>query len=319
MTEFRFAHPYMFVLLIPAVAVFVAWWRGRWRVAPAVLRYSDTRLLSGVSAGLRVQLRRLPDALRLVAWLLLLIAVARPQSGTAREILRGQGIDMVMTLDISDSMTTFDFNPFTRLDAAKTVIDAFIAGREYDRIGLVVFAEDALYQAPPTLDYALLRRRLNEVSYASALGLSNKTAIGIGLASAANMLRQSDAPSKVIILLTDGANNAGTIDPLTASQAAYAFGIRVYTIGMGSPGTASDLDESTLRAVALAADGQYFNALQLNDLQAVYDQIDRLERARVERLVTVRWQEQAQGWLFAALLVLLLERILRHTLFQTIP
>ncbi|MCU0511884.1 MAG: VWA domain-containing protein [Anaerolineae bacterium] len=319
MSDFRFAFPLAFLLLLPAAFVLVRQWQGRWRAAPAVLRYSDTRLLRGLSAGSRLRLRRLPDALRLLAWLCLVVALARPQAGAAREILRGQGIDMVLAVDISDSMGTGDFAPYTRLDAAKQVLDAFIAGRSYDRIGLVVFAEAALYRAPPTLDYPLLRRILGDIAYASSIGLSNRTAIGVGLAAAASMLRESTAPSRVIIVLTDGANNAGLIDPLSAAQAAHALGIRVYTIGMGAPGPASDLDEDALRAVALAADGRYFNALQWQDLQTIYAEIDRLERSGVERLVTVRWQEQAAPWLLAALALLLLERGLRRTLFQTIP
>lgn len=318
MFEFRFAYPHVFLLLIPAGLFLFQQWRGRWQSAPAVMRYSDTRLLSGLPVGLRVQLRRLPNVLRLIAWLLLLAALARPQSGNTREILRGTGIDIAFALDISASMGTPDFAPFSRLDAAKTVIDHFIARREFDRIGLIIFAEEAFYQSPPTLDYAILRRLLAEVQFAEAIGSSGRTAIGVGIAAAANMLRQSESASKVIILLTDGTNNAGPVDPLSAAQAASVFDIRIYTIGMGNPAS-GDIDENALRSVAAVSNGYYFNALQLSDLESVFAEIDRLERSEVERQLNVRWQEQAHIGLIPAMLFLILERFLRNTVFQTIP
>jgi Ca-activated chloride channel family protein len=318
MIEFRFAYPHVFLLLIPAALFLFQQWRGRWQSAPAVMRYSDTRLLSGLPVGLRVQLRRLPDALRFIAWLLLVAALARPQAGNAREVLRGAGIDMAVALDISASMGTQDFAPYSRLDAAKTMIDHFIARREFDSIGLIVFAEEAFYQAPPTLDYAILRRLLVQVQLAEASGNSGKTAVGVGIAAAANMLRPSQAASKAIILLTDGTNNTGSVDPLSAAQAASAFDIRIYTIGMGNP-AAGEMDEATLQSVAAVSNGRYFNALQWVDLEAIFAEIDRLERSEVERQLNIRWQEQAHHWLILALIFLILERFLRVTLFQTIP
>lgn len=318
MIEFRFAYPHVFLLLIPAALFLFQQWRGRWRSAPAVMRYSDTRLLSGLPVGLRVQLRRLPDALRLIVWLLLVAALARPQAGNAREVLRGAGIDMALALDISASMGTQDFAPLSRLDAAKMIMDHFITQRQFDRIGLIVFAEEAFYQAPPTLDDTILRRLLAGVQLAEAVGSSGKTAIGIGIAAAANMLRQSQAASKAIILLTDGTNNTGSVDPLSAAQAASVFDIRIYTIGMGDP-AAGEMDAATLQSVAAVSDGRYFNALQWTDLEMIFAEIDRLERSEVERQLNVRWQDQAQLWLSMALMLLLLERFLRLTIFQTIP
>jgi Ca-activated chloride channel family protein len=266
-------------------------------------------------------LRRLPDALRLLGWILLVIALARPQSGTGEERIVGQGIDIVMAMDISDSMAEADFNGLTRFDAAKDVIRDFIDGREFDRIGLVVFAEDAYYQAPPTLDYNILKLTLENVPLAGERGLSNRTAIGLGLASSVNMLRSSEADSQVIILLTDGANNAGEIDPISAARIAATFGFRVYTIGMGTNEVAAEnsLDEDTLRQIADITNGRYYNALTLSDLQNIYDQIDRIERSPIERQLNIRWQDRASIALVLALILLLLERFLRHTLFQTIP
>ena len=237
-----------------------------------------------------------------------------------------------MALDISGSMGTRDFDGQTRLAAAKQVINSFVRSREFDRIGLVVFAREAFHQAPPTLDYGVLLQLLDEVQLAPDLGLDDGTAIGMGLASAVNMLRSSEAASRVIVLLTDGANNAGALDPLTAARAAQAFDVRVYTIGVGHVGLGAvetenetaeigraDQGENTLRQIAAIAGGAHFRAADLNVLQRVYDEINRLERSDVERQILVRWQEQAGSWIAAALALLIAERLLRVTTFQTLP
>ncbi len=329
---FRFAHPLaLFILVIP-ILVFVLSRLGRWRTIPAVMLYSDVRLFDDMNSGWRVRMRRTPDVLRLIAWVLLVIALARPQGGRTQEVIRGEGVDIALALDISGSMAALDFDPQNRLQAAKSVIGDFIAGREFDRIGLVVFARDAFHQSPPTLDYEVLLRLLDEVQLAPDLLLDDGTAIGLGLASAANMLRASTAPSRIIILLTDGANNAGAIDPLTAAQSIAALGMRVYTIGVGKTGLVpilddlgnsrlieSDLDEDTLRGIAEITNGAYFRAVDLVDLQRIYDQIDVLERSDVERQSFVRWQEQGFIWLVVGFVLLIIERLLRHTVFQTIP
>ena len=319
MTDFRFAFQPAFLLFIPMVLFVILYWIRRSNRAPGVLRYSDTRLLAGLPAGLRVRLRQLPDLLRLLAWIVLVVALARPQAGDGEEILRGQGVDIVMALDISDSMATSDFNGLTRFDAAKDVIIDFIQGRNYDRIGLVIFAEDAFYQAPPTTDYNILATLVEDAPLAGDRGLSNRTALGLGIASSTNLLRRSLSPSQVIILVTDGSNNAGEVDPISAAQAAAAFGMRIYTIGMGSVEQGEALDEATLRQIATITDGRYFNALSLDDLQNVYEQIDRLEQTPIERQLTIQWQEQAWLFLIAALILLIVERVLRQTIFQTIP
>lgn len=343
MTAFRFAHPWALGLLLVGAAVLGLWFYRQRRSqhnAPnaAALNYSDTRLVSGLPEGWRVRLRWLPDVLALLAWVLLVIALARPQSGQAREVLRGQGIDIVLVLDISGSMAALDFETQNRLETAKTVIGEFIAGREFDRIGLVVFARSAFHQSPLTLDYPVLRNLLDDVKLVSDIVdpagnplLLDGTAIGLGIASAATMLRTSDAPSKVIIALTDGDNNAA-LDPVTASEAAAALGIRVYTIGMGKTGLVpvpnpdggiemveSDLNEDALREIAETADGLYFRAEDTEGLRQIYDEIDRLERSRVERQVFVPWQDQAWGVMMIALVALILERVLRRTVFQAIP
>lgn len=346
-SEFRFAHPYALALLliVAGVMVFRAAQRYRRRDAPMSsatvlpsLRYSDIRLMEGLPINWRVRLRALPDVLRLVAWALLVIALARPQSGSARELLRGQGVDIVLVLDISGSMAALDFQPGTRLDAAKRVIGDFIQGRQFDRIGLVVFARSAFHQSPLTLDYEVLSRLLEAVRLVNEIVdvdgnplLLDGTAIGLGMASAGTMLRDSPVPSKVIVLLTDGDNNAA-LDPVTAAQAMAALGVRVYTIGMGTTGQIpiadadgnivyleSDLDEPTLGEIARLTGGLYFRAEDNAGLQRIYDEINRLERARVERQVFIPWQDQAWRVMWAGLALLLVERVLRWTVFQGVP
>ncbi|GAB5489960.1 MAG: VWA domain-containing protein [Phototrophicaceae bacterium] len=319
MTDFRFAFIPALILFIPALMLIIRWWIGLSNQVPAVLRYSDTRLLAGLPPGLRVRLRQLPDFLRLLAWILLVIALARPQSGSGEEVVRGNGLDMVMALDISDSMATSDFNGLTRFDAAKDVMVDFINGRINDRIGLVIFAEDAFYQAPPTTDYNILAELIDDTRLAGDIGLSNRTALGLGIASSTNLLRRSASPSQVIILVTDGSNNAGEVDPITAAQAAAAFGVRIYTVGIGTTSQGDALDEPTLRQIANITDGQYFNALTLDDLRNVYKDIDTLETSPIERQLTIRWQDQAWSFMLIALVLLIIERILRNTIFQTIP
>ncbi len=320
---FRLAQP--LVSLIPLLVV-VLWWLRQRKVKSILpsLNYSDIRLFDGLPVSWRVQCRWLPDALRWLAWCLLLVALARPQTGQNQQIIRGQGIEIVLALDISGSMENADFAPQNRLEAAKSVIDTFIQGREFDRIGLVVFAHEAFQLIPPTLDYTVLRNALVNIELATAQGIEDGTAIGLGIASAANMLRSGTASSKVIVLLTDGANNAGDIGPITAAEALATLGMRVYTIGMLQPKSTPDnqidgVDEDTLKSVASITHGQFYAASDLADLQNIYDQIDKLERSDIERHILVRWQEQFMLFAAGGLFLLILERVLRHSVFQVIP
>lgn len=332
--EFRFAYPLVLALLALPLIFALPRFR-RWLPQPPLLRYSDTRLFAELPTSPRARLHWLPDALRLLAWVVLVFALARPQVGNQVEVLRGRGVDMVLAMDISGSMAALDFEPLNRLEAAKTVMADFIALREFDRIGLVVFARSAYHQAPLTLDYSVLGTLLDEVRLVTELRggaqMLDGTAIGLGIASAANLLRDDSTPSRVIILLTDGDNNTG-LDPILAAEAAAALGIRIYTIGMGAPGMMaiptgrgdvimieSDLDEDLLRRIADIGGGLYFRADDTPGLQQIYRQINTLERSEVERRVLVRWQDRAMGLLVAALLLLLLERGLRRSVFQTIP
>lgn len=335
MSEFRFAHPWAFaLLLVGAWMIWRAWWRDR----PAAALYSDVRLAAGLPLSWRVRLAVAPDLLRALAWLLLVVALARPQTGQAREVIRGQGIDIVFALDISSSMAALDFQPENRLGVAKSAIASFVEGREYDRLGVVVFARNAYHLVPLTLDYEVLRTLLAQVKLVNELidpsGAQTSldgTAAGTGIASAAAMMRESKARSKVIVLLTDGATNTG-IDPVTAAEAAHALGITVYAVGIGRPGEVpfpteensiimiqSDLDEATLRRVAEVGGGQYFRADDADGLRAITANIDRLERSPVQRQLFVPWRDQAAGLLLAAVVALLLERLLRLTVFASVP
>ncbi len=330
---FRFAHPLWLsaLLLIPLLALL-----RRQRGRPATLQYSDLRLVQGLPRSARLQLRWLPAALRLAALALLVLAIARPQTGRALEVIRGKGVDIVMALDISGSMAALDFEPQNRLGAAKQVIDEFIAGRRYDRIGLVVFAREAFSHSPPTLDYAVLHRQLAEIELAPELGLEDGTAIGLGLAQAAAMLAESDAQSRVIILLTDGVNNAGQIAPLTAAQAAAALEVKVYTVGAARPGQVpipvddpffgpttrlveSEIDEEVLQQIASETGGLYFRAKDTAGLEQIYGQINQLEKSDVEVQVFTRYRELSGWLLLPALGLLLLEALLRGTLFRALP
>ena len=327
----RFATPWLLLLLfIPMFLAFLPMLNRRRRL-PGTLQYSDLRLTNHLSPSLRQRVRFILPALRLIALALLIIAVARPQSGRAREIISGEGVDIAIVLDISGSMAALDFDP-NRLNAARAVIHEFIDSRQYDRIGLVIFATEAFSQVPPTLDYDVLKRILDETQVSWDIGLDSGTAIGLGLANGANMLRDSDADSRVIILLTDGANNSGQIDPLTAAQIAEALDIRVYTIGAARPGPAalpfpdgrieyrdSEIDEETLMEIAEITGGLYFRAEDELGLQEIYDTINELERSKVEVRTFTRYTELAVWFIVVAVLLLALEALLRRSLLRKIP
>jgi len=328
---FRFASPWLLVLLgIPIVLVILPLWNRR-RLVPATLQYSDLRLTTHLSPSFRQRVRFILPVMRFLALILLIIALARPQSGNAREIISGEGVDIAIVLDISGSMAALDFEP-NRLGAARRVIHNFIDSRQYDRIGLVIFATEAFSQVPPTLDYNVLERILDETQVSWDIGLDSGTAIGLGLANGANMLRDSEVKSKVIILLTDGANNSGQIDPLTAAEIAKALGIRVYTIGAARPGPAalpfpdgrieyrdSEIDEETLKEIADITGGLYFRAEDERGLQEIYDTINDLERSQVEVRIFTRYTELAVWFVLPAVLLLALEMILRRTILRKIP
>ncbi|MCB0210022.1 MAG: VWA domain-containing protein [Anaerolineae bacterium] len=328
---FRFASPWLLLLLLIPLGIVIQRIRSRSQLTVSTLQYSDLRLTTHLAPSIRQRLRFILPVLRLIALILLIVAVARPQSGSARELISGEGVDIGIVLDISGSMAALDFDP-NRLGAAKSVIHDFIDNRQYDRIGLVIFATEAFSQVPPTLDYDVLKRILDQTQVSWDIGLDSGTAIGLGLANGANMLRDSEAESRVIILLTDGANNSGQIDPLTAAEIAKALDIRVYTIGAARPGPAalpfpdgrieyrdSEIDEETLKEIADITGGLYFRAEDEVGLQEIYDTINELERSHVEIRTFTRYNELAIWFVIPAAALLIFEALLRRTLLRKIP
>ena len=332
---FRFAAPWLLGLL--ALLPLYGWWQMRRRPQRvAALRYSDIRPARGAHATWRMRLRPLLTWARLATLAVMVVGLARPQFVQAREIVRGEGVDIALALDISGSMASLDFEPDNRLQAAKEVIDAFIAERSYDRIGLVIFAGNAFNQSPPTVDHRVLRRLLEGTQLAPDLGVEDGTAIGMGIANAANMLKDSEARSRVVILVTDGVNNSGEIDPLTAATAAKALGIKVYAIGMGKPGPVpvpitdlfgetvitmqeSALDEGMMLSIADATGGRYYRAENSDVLRQVYEEINTLEKSEFEVEMFTNTRELAGFAMAPALLLLLAEVLLRQTLLRTLP
>lgn len=340
MSALRLANPEALVLLAALPILVLA--RRRRRGAPGAadgLRHPGVgpaaRALAAAGPSLRQRLAGLLGPLRLLALALAIVALARPQSGQARETIQGEGVDIALALDISGSMAALDFEPDNRLAAAKAVIEEFVARRPYDRIGLVVFARDAFDQCPITVDHGVLLRQLEQVKLSTELGLEDGTAIGLGLANAAAMLKDRPAKSKVVILLTDGVNNVGQIDPLTAAEAAKALGIKVYTIAAARPGQVpmpidglfgprvvyqeSQIDEATLQAIAAATGGAYFRAEDTDALRRIYAQIDALEKTAVELRQWTRYRELVAWWLGPAVALWCLELALRRTVLRTLP
>lgn len=332
--NFQLATPWFLSLLI-IIPVLAVWhWRNR-AAKPATMRYAVAGMTKGLPGSWRITWRPLLTIVRLLAMGMLIVGLARPQIGHAREIIKGEGVEIALALDISGSMASLDFEPENRLQASKRVMSEFVGERPYDKLGLVVFSNEAYAQSPLTLDHTMLQRSLDQVELATDLGLEDGTAIGLGLANAANMLTSSDAQSKVVILLTDGVNNAGQIDPLTAAEAAKTLGIKVYTIGAGRPGQVpvpvdtvfgtqisyqeSQIDEDTLRQVAEITGGQYFRAEDAHALSQIYEQINQLEKSQVEVQVYNQYQEMMIWLVLPAAFLLVVEMWLRKTLFRTIP
>jgi Ca-activated chloride channel family protein len=329
----RFESPAWLLLGLIIPLSLVLWRRLRRRnyQRPAALQYSALGLIADLPGSWRAGGRHILPVLRFAALALLIIALARPQSGSASEVITGEGVDIAIVLDISGSMAALDFDP-NRLGAAKRVILSFIQSRQYDRVGLVIFATEAFSQVPPTLDYKVLERVLDETEVSWDIGLESGTAIGLGLANGANMLRDSTAKSRVIVLLTDGANNSGQIDPMTAAEIAKALDIRVYTIGAAKPGPAplpfpdgrieyrdSEIDEETLQKIAEKTGGLYFRATDEEGLQQIYDRINELERSTVEVKRFTNYSELGLWFILPASFLLTLEMLLRRTLFRTLP
>ena len=326
-----FLHPELLwlLLLLPALLIIYIVWRRRQH---ASLRVPSLLFLRDMRGGLRVYLRHSLFVLRLLALGLIIVALARPQSSSSWSEDHVEGIDIMLTMDISTSMLAMDFQP-NRVEAAKEVAMRFIANRPNDNIGLVVFAGESFTACPLTQDHATLINRLREMTPGM---IEDQTAIGSGLATAISRLKDSKTKSKVIILLTDGANNTGNISPKMAAELAKTFGISIYTIGVGSgAGEAPypiqtalgvvvrnmpvDLDEPTMRQIADVSGGAYFRATDNESLSAIYKKIDQLEKTKLSTRNYHTTYEEFFVFVLAAALLLLLEFILRSTVLRTNP
>jgi len=316
-----------FELLIPLLVAYYIWRRGR---THASVQLSTAGFFDRQQKTFRHYLRHILFALRLFVIGLVIIVIARPQNVDKWQSSTTEGIDIILALDISGSMLARDFTP-DRLEASKNVATEFIAGRPYDRIGLTVFSGESFTQCPLTSDHAVLINLLREIK--SGI-IEDGTAIGVGLSTAINRIKDSDAISKVIILLTDGINNRGAIDPLTAAEIAKAFGIRVYTIGVGSMGYADypvqtafgiqyqkmqvEIDEALLEKIAGMTGGTYFRATDNNSLQQVYGEIDKLEKSKIETREHSKREEVFMPWALAAAILLTVELLLRYLLMKNL-
>lgn len=326
----EFAHPRYFFLLILLIPLIV-WYLLKLRKTQASFRLSTGAAFRGKPRSLRTYLRHLPFLIRLVVLALIIVVLARPQQSNSWETSQSEGIDIVIALDISGSMLAQDLQP-NRFEAAKKVAAEFISDREQDKIGLVTFAGESFTQAPLTIDHGVLLNLLHGVR----LGMiEDGTAIGLGLANAVNRLQNSDAKSKVVILLTDGSNNRGQIAPLTAAELARDRGIRVYTIGVGTRGMAPspvmtpfgerimnvqvDIDEKTLKEIASLTGGQYFRAVDNNSLRQVYSEIDQMEKYLISVNTVTRKNELYLPFALWALGLLVFELIMRRTVLRYIP
>jgi len=327
---FRFAYPYaLFSLLVLVPVIYLAFRKQRGRS----VAYSSINLVSdaGLEAGLWKRYGK--TALRVLVLALVIVAVARPQTGQSEYTTHTEGVDILLVLDTSGSMQAQDFKPKNRLHVAKEVVKEFVGKRKHDRIGLVVFAAQAVTQCPLTLDYPVLTRLIDEVDIGM---LEDGTAIGVALATAVNRLKNSQAESRVVVLLTDGQNNTGMVDPTTAAKVAAAMGIKVHTIGVGTKGRAPmpvndpifgkrlisvevDLDEDTLTKIAELTDGQYFRATDREELFEIYDRIDELEKTRIESETYVEYTDRFPWFLLPALGLLTLELALGQTILRELP
>ena len=327
-----FANPtylYLLLLLIPMVGWYI--WKMRRAQASMQIPSSHAFINRKKGTSLKVYLRHLPFVLRTIAIAILIIVLARPQSTNSWQNVNTEGIDIMLVMDISTSMLAQDFRP-NRLEAAKDVAASFINGRPNDNIGLVVFAGESFTQCPLTTDHTILLNLFKDIHCGM---IEDMTAIGLGLANAVSRLQDSKAISKVIILLTDGVNNTGEIAPVTAAEIAAAFGIRVYTIGVGTMGEAPypqqtpfgtrivnmpvEIDEPAMKQISSRTGGQYFRATNNTNLRDIYTEIDQLEKTKISVQEYNKKQEEYKNFALLVFGFLLLELLLRYTLLRRIP
>lgn len=330
MNQISFQYPYLLFLLSAIPLLILFRYRFDKRIHADFL-YSDLSQFSSARKTWRLRLRRLPDYLRYAALALLIIAIARPQTHFSRDEKSIEGIDIVFALDVSTSMLAEDFRP-NRLEAAKEVTQQFIEARKSDNMGIVVFAGEAYTKCPSTIDHNILLELLSSISSGE---IDDGTAIGDGLATAINRVKDAKTKSKVIILVTDGVNNMGAIDPLTAASIAKEYGIRVYTIGIGKMGYAPypyqtpfgkqyqnievKIDEALLQDIAKTTGGKYYRSTKGSSLKTIFDEIDKMEKSKIDVAYYKESTDVGQRLIPFVLLLLCLEVLLRKTIFRTNP
>lgn len=330
MSGITFANPgllYLLFLLVPLLG----WYIWKERDAFADIRFSSLRAFRDQAGNYRNLLRHLIFALRMLVIALVILIIARPQSTNRWQNVTTEGIDIMIALDISSSMLAQDLRP-NRLEASKNVAIEFVSGRETDRMGLVVYSGESFTQCPLTTDHAVLINLFRDIESGM---IEDGTAIGMGLANAINRLKDSKAKSKVIILLTDGVNNRGAIAPLTAAEIARTFGIRVYTIGVGTMGMAQvpvqtpygiryqnakvEIDEQTLRQIAEVTEGRYFRATDNEKLREIYREIDQMEKSRIDVKEYSKQEEEYMRFGLLATILFMIEILVRYLFFRNIP
>ncbi len=330
--SFKFANP-EYLWAIPFIVLsMILWWFFNRKKEYATIKMPSLAAFKGKSS-FRGKLKILLTIFRVLAMVALIIAIARPQTTDSDEKITSYGIDIVLSLDVSASMLAKDFKP-NRLEAAKKVASEFVDARQNDRLGLVIFSGESFTQVPVTTDHMIVKDQLAKVKYGF---LSQGTAIGMGIATGVNRLKDSKSESKVIVLMTDGVNNAGLIDPILATETANQFNIKVYTIGIGSEGQAlmpismktngqfqygyakGEIDEKLLKEVASATGGKYFRATGNKSLKEIYEEIDKLEKTEIISSQTIRKTEEFYPFAFFALALVLLEMLFRYLLVRSYP
>ncbi len=328
--KLEFAQPY-WLLLLALIPMVIVYYYFKSKKQHAAIGIPSLEWANDIKPNIKTRLRHLPFAIRLIAISLLIIVMARPQIHNKQRHVNVTGIDIIMALDVSGSMRARDLKP-DRLEAAKEVAKEFIDNRKNDRIGLVIFSGEAFTQCPLTTDHVVLKNLFKPIKSGM---IEDGTAIGDGLATAINRIKDSKAISRVIILLTDGVQNSGSIDPISAAEIAKTYGIRVYTIGVGTKGKAPmpvqtafgeqimdvdvNIDEDILKKVADKTDGKYFRATSNKSLEHIYQEIDKLEKSKIDVNIFQNKTEEFKSFAIAALVILLLELILKLSIFKIKP
>ncbi len=328
-----------FWFIIPVVLI-LAWTLWNKKKKTPTLQFGSVELLKTVTPSLRTRLMNVPTLLKALALVFAIIALARPQTMNTKIRKNVEGIDIVICLDVSDSMLIEDMKPLNRLEAAKETIKKFIEGRSSDRIGLVVFAGESFTLVPPTLDYQLILQRVGEITSASSAKIKDGTALGVSMANAAGRLKDSQAKSRVMIFMTDGENNSGTIDPETGLEIAKGYGIKVYSIGIGKDGPTripvysrdifgqkiktyqpfeSTVNEDLLSRMASETGGKYYRATSEGALQKVFNDIDNLEKTKIDVNKFTNYTEKFPPYLMTALILYLLGILLGRSWLRRVP